>query len=175
MTDISISLLIQSLGVLGVIGSLIFVGIEVKQNSVAVRAASNSTVAEAFRELNLVMASNTDLARALAAAGQDPTTLSLQDRVIVLAFWRALFHVWSNGHRQHLNGTLDPALWESVVQEMSVYGGKAGTDHIDQMDGRRRMARWAWESERFVYNPDFQAFFDDLLGIERKPGDSLTP
>lgn len=97
--------------------------------------------------------------------------MSLADNVTVLAFWRALFHVWSNAHRQHLNGTLDPALWESVFQEMSVYAGKVEdgriTDHIEHMDGRRRMARWAWESERFVFNPDFQAYFDGLLGIER--------
>jgi len=63
------SLLVQSLGVLGVIGSLIFVGIEVKQNSVAVRSASDSEFADAFQELNLVMASNESLAKVLGRDG----------------------------------------------------------------------------------------------------------
>jgi hypothetical protein len=122
MSEATVTLLIQIIGVLGVIGSLIFVGIQVRQNSVAVRAASNSTVAEAFRELNLVMASNKDLARVLATSQQDPTALDLTDKVVVFALWRAVFHCWSNAHRQHLNGTLDPALWQSVAQEISVIG-----------------------------------------------------
>jgi len=53
------------------------------------------------------------------AAGDDPAALSDEDKVSALAFFRALFHIWSNAHRQHLSGPLDPRLWAAAVQEMS--------------------------------------------------------
>jgi len=27
--------------------------------------------------------------------------------------------------------------------------------------------RWAWESERFIFNPDFQDFIDGILGLSQ--------
>ena len=86
----------------------------------------------------------------------------------MLAMWRAVFHIWSNVHRQHLNGTLDPALYDAVVQEISMHAGKArGTETVDDAERRARQMKWAWESERFIFNLDFQIFVDGILGIER--------
>jgi hypothetical protein len=51
-------------GRLGVVGSLLFVGVQVRQNSIATQAATNAAVADGFREFNMMMASSPDLARA---------------------------------------------------------------------------------------------------------------
>ena len=159
---------IQAVGLFALIASLIFVGIEVKQNSIATRSATNAAVKDAFREFNSVIASSAELAQAIAANAENPNNAPPSDRVQMLAMWRALFHIWSNVHRQHLNGTLDPALYDAVVQEISMYAGNArGTETVDDAERRARHMRWAWESERFIFNSGFQLFVDGILGIQR--------
>lgn len=49
---------VQVVGIFALVASLIFVAIEVRQNSIATRSATNAAVKDAFRELNLVIASS---------------------------------------------------------------------------------------------------------------------
>ena len=145
----------EVIGLVGIVGSLVFVGLEVRQNSVATRASTNAAVADAFLELNLVLASSPELARAMVASA-NPEELSPEESVMALGFWRALFHTWSNGHRQWTNETLDQVMYESIISEISTYVRNNG--------GTGRAMRWAWESERFVFNSEFQLFVDELIG-----------
>jgi hypothetical protein len=161
---------VETVGLFAVICSLLFVGMELRQNSVATMAQTNSNVAESFIELNLAMATNAELARAMTSYDDDPATASPADQVQILGLWRALFHTWSNAHRQHLSGTLDPAIYASIVQEISTYanaGAGAQVNNIKDLGRRKRMMHWAWENERFIFNPDFQVFVDGILGVER--------
>jgi len=156
--------LAEVVGVLGVMGSLIFVGLEVRQNSVATRASNNATVADAYRQTNTMIASSPDLARAMVAVGEDPDLASAADRILVLGLWRAVFHTWSNVHRQWVSDTLDQVLYESFVEEVSSYSSKTGMDDsIDQVDRRTRTMLWAWESEKFVFNSEFRNFVDTIV------------
>ena len=157
---------IESIGIVGVIGSLIFVGLQVHQNTIATKAANNSAVADGFRELNLAIAASSALGDALVATEEDPEAATPQARMLALALWRAAFHNWSNAYRQHLNGTLDPELWASIVQEISAYSAIPPTSEHDTPVSRGRAGRWAWESERFLYSPDFRKFVDDTLGLK---------
>ncbi len=92
----------------------------------------------------------------------DPEKLSPEERILVLGMWRAIFHTWSNGHRQWTNETLDHVLYESIVSEISTYSHNQD-ESIEDIDGRSRAMRWAWESERFVFNIEFQRFVDELI------------
>ena len=46
----------ELIGLFGVMASLIFVGLEIRQNAAATRAATAQEVTSAFRDLNLAMA-----------------------------------------------------------------------------------------------------------------------
>ena len=154
----------ELVGLLGVIASLVFVGVEIRQSSIATRAATDAAVADGFRELNLVLASSPDLAAAFTAGADNPAEAPAEAQTMMLGLYRALFHIWSNGHRQHLNGTIDPAIFQAIGQEISTYAGDvSGEAEVNDIDRRRRNVRWAWDSERFIFNPDFQAFVDSVL------------
>jgi hypothetical protein len=159
---------VEAIGIIGVIGSLVFVGGELRQNAIATRAAMNSDVSVAFVDLNLMLASSPELARAFAEHADDPAAAPRDAQIQMLGSWRALFHIWSNAHRQHLNGTLDPAIYESVIQEISTYAVGAMESHNNaDLVRRRALMNWAWQNERFIYNPEFQDFVDRLLGSTR--------
>jgi len=139
----------EAIALIGIIGSLVFVGTEVRQSAIATRAATDASIADAFREVNLAMATSPDLARAMTNYGEDPDSASAADQVQILGLWRSLFHVWSNAHRQQLNGTIDPAILQSIVQEISVYAEASPADTMTADLARRgRVMRWAWAKER---------------------------
>lgn len=159
----------EVLGLVGVMGSLIFVGLEVRQSAIATRAAADATIANSFLQVNLAMATTPSLDRALTAWHGSPDSATAADQVQILGLYRGLIHVWSNAHQQYLNGTIDPALHQSIVQEISAYA-KASSALGDSADLARRgvLLRWTWSRERFLFNPDFQAFLDSLLKPARR-------
>jgi len=159
---------VEAVGIVGVIGSLIFVGGELRQNAIATRAATNAEVSVAFVELNLMLASSPDLARAFAEHADDPAAAPREAQILMIGSWRALFHIWSNAHRQHMNGTLDPAIYDSVVKEISTYAvGAMETHNNPDLVRRQALMNWAWQNERFIYNQEFQDFVDGILGSPR--------
>ena len=158
----------EMVGIVAIVASLIFVGGELRQNAIATRAAMNAEIADTFVDLNLVVASSPELTQRLADFADNPAAAPREAQIQMLAIWRAVFHTWSNVHRQHLNGTIDPAIYESVVQEVSTYAAAAAkTNKNADIVRRQALMRWAWESERFIFNPDFQVFVDGILRLSR--------
>lgn len=162
--------IVEVIGIIGIVGSLIFVGVEIRQNSVATKAATDAAIADALRELSLAQATSPALASAFAAHAADPASAPADAQVLMQGFWRALFHVWSNVHRQHANGTVDPAIYDSVVREISSYArSPTASEPLSEVEVRGRLMSWAWSSERFLFTTDFQAFVDGLLASSRPP------
>ena len=81
----------------------------------------------------------------------NPDSASVVEQAQIKAFFRALFHIWSNTYYQNLNGTIDPQIFEGMVSEVSTYA-RAGS----------RSVFWAWESERFIYPAAFRSFMDSI-------------
>jgi hypothetical protein len=155
----------EIIGLVGVMGSLIFVGLEVRQSAIATRAAADATIANSFLQVNQAMATTPSLDRALTAWHGTPDSASEADQVQILGLYRGLVHVWSNAHQQHLNGTIDPALYQSIVQEVSAYARPSSVlGDSAELERRGVLLRWTWSRERFLFNPDFQAFVDSMLG-----------
>ena len=163
MKKISPQQYVEAIGLICVIGSLIFVGLEQRQNTIAIRAATNSSFATSFQDLNLLVASSPSLAKALAQLSGNLDEISQEDRIQALGLYRALFHIWSNAHRQYLNSTLDPSLYDGVIQEISTYSKKTPNTKVLDSDRRHLAIKWAWESEKFIYNPEFQHLMDSIL------------
>ena len=113
----------------------------------------------------------------LGALGEFVSSIAVVLTLAYLAFQtrlnsistRGLFHLWSNAHRQHLNGTLDAAIYKGIVQEVSAYaeGSRDEVAKNEELARRGKPMRWAWEFERYLFNPEFQLFVDEHLGIER--------
>ncbi|MCC7095700.1 MAG: hypothetical protein IT472_00760 [Thermomonas sp.] len=114
--------------------------------------------------MNLALATDPVLACVFATQTDNPATASASDREQMLGYWRGLFQIWSNVHRQHLNGTVDPMIYASVEREIRSYAGQfsvgAATNRIE---ARRRLMFWAWQSEKFQFSEDFSTFVDGLI------------
>lgn len=143
----------EAVGVIGVIASLVFVGVEIRQNAEATRSAMAQQLTDGWLQWNLTMVDSD----AWAAVGrlyelEDLSEASFEDRSVAGSLMRAVFQNWSNLHYHYLNGNLDQTLWDSVVRDITVG---------NSMDWLRLRA-WAWEQNRHVYHESFQRLFDSL-------------
>ncbi len=160
---------LEVVGALGVIGSLVFVGLELRESSRATRAATDAEIAAQFVDINISIYTSDQLAADFVTAGEagHPSLAPAESRTRMLAFYRALFHIWSNTHRQYLNGTVNPLLFQGVQQELTQYAVPESPDVPAEENEVRRNMAWAWESQRFIYNPVFQNLVDSTIAALR--------
>ena len=80
--------IIEIIGIVSVVGSLIFVGIEIKQNTSAVRGATQQAVSSQVSEIYRIIAENQRMASLLNQAfkGNSKSDLSESDYVSFWAF-----------------------------------------------------------------------------------------
>jgi hypothetical protein len=74
----------------GVIASLIFVGVQIHQNTATLRAASYQALADQAMDLNLTVAANPELAQGYARFRGDSAATDQQTRSLVMAYVRAV-------------------------------------------------------------------------------------
>jgi len=126
----------EFVGAVGVVVSLVYLGLQLRQNTSSVRASSfNSMIQNSIRLLEHTFA-DSEFAALLARAERDPADLSLEERVRWDAYMTAVFRHFGNLVYQNRVGALDAQMWESYRQDLK--------EHL-------RSPHWAaWFRERQV-------------------------
>ncbi len=151
----------QTIAAIAVIISLIFIVIEVRQNTNAVKLNTLHDVKETIREVNLIWAENGDLAEIMYQGFQDLDNLSGAKKVRFYTSSHNLFLGYENLYHQKLDGALDPKHWSGMSQHM-----------IDSLSvpGLRG---W-WEDRKHWFTMDFQNFIDnEVIPIPPHPSYKL--
>ena len=109
--------LIEIFGLISVIGSLIFVGVEISQNTQAVRGATHQAVFDQVSEYYLTLASEKELADLAAGALSNNikrNELSMGDRLrtdmVIMTGIRRVENIFM----QHKNGILDDDAFKMI-------------------------------------------------------------
>ncbi len=149
----------QVLGGIGVIASLIYVAIQIRNNARAVRAATFLQISHTQTSALYNMASNIDLAELIVRGGNDFAALKGLDQA------RFRFHAMfvltfnQNAYFQHKIGTLTSSDWDSFSGDLVSY--------LDM-----RGAREAWPTYRKRFNAEFQTYVNQL--VERIENEKST-
>ena len=139
----------EIIGLLSVIGSLIFVGIEINQNTAAVRGATQQEVSSQISEFYKIGIENERMAYiTYQAMNGDITKDDLNDtdyqRFLFLSMMG--FRRVENVYLQYKNGFLDKVAFDRIG--MSFY--------------RTNLVREIWEERREAFDPEFAEFFEEL-------------
>ena len=136
-------------GVLGVIGSLVFVGVEVRQNTAEIRGSTHQSVSEQINELYLTIAEDERLSKLVSEMMENSNlrkTLSSADQIsldfVVLTGLRRI----ENIYLQYLDGILSNDAFDRIG--MSFY--------------RIQYAKETWEKYKGGFDSDFVTFFETL-------------
>lgn len=137
-------------GAIAVLLGLIFVGMELKQNTEAVQAATLQSMTDASQEYLLLLASDADLNRIWRTARQDPDALTEGEASQYFVLIRAQWLRFQNSYLQWQRGSMsddDWALYENFVCNMS-----AST----MAESRRR----TWSDHKEALTPQFVEFVE---------------
>lgn len=154
----------EIIGATAVVVSLVYLAIQIRQNTNASKAATVQDMTNKWVQINLWSAESPD--RVVDLTAMEPGT---KEFLQGLAFYRALFHQWSNNLYQYRTGVLDVDSFKPTENEIRhiIHRTKAGPTF-----------KVAWNFARHIYNKDFQQFFEAILQekheqIDAKQGDEV--
>lgn len=140
----------ETLTGLGVVLSLIFVALEIRANTEAVRGATIQGIADQYLEITLSSMETPEVRSgwAKAAAGRSDE-LTLDEEIALNWYYNGILRIAENRFRQV----------ELSIIELEVISGGAP-------EFRSPFFRTYWEARRAQYSPDFAAHVDrDLLPL----------
>ena len=134
-------------GLIGVIGSLVFVGVEVRQNTAEIRGSTHQSVSEQVNELYLTIAEDERLSKLVSEMMENSNlrkNLNPSDQIsldfVVLTGLRRI----ENIYLQYLDGILSDSAFDRIG--MSFY--------------RIQYAKETWEKYKGGFDSDFVTFFE---------------
>ena len=151
MRKLDVGQLAAILANVGVIASLVFVGVQVRQEAAATRAATILQLKDSWVQLNLAEATSLDLSEAFESAetkGWDGA--SAVEKRLVAGHFRTLFHNWSNAYYQYENGTLDENQWKAYAREA-------------QTAARSPLIQQVWSEWNYVYDDRFRGLMNGFI------------
>jgi len=154
VTLTEISEISQTLGAAAVMGSLIFVGFQIRQNTQATRAASHHAVSEALNRLNLLWARNSEVTRIWLAGVSDRQALTSEEQWRFDATLRAYLHVCETMYTQAGLGAGHSGI---------VMAEENGIKTVFSSQGVRQ---W-WAQNPFGFSREFRDYIERLISPAR--------
>lgn len=110
---------LQVVGLFGVIGSLIFVGLQMKQDREIALSAAFQTRTQISQDLESSFRSNAALVRAVAKVNDEGLAAAMPEEKLLLdSYINSVFDLYENLYFQHQNGFLDQEHWEKVERQI---------------------------------------------------------
>lgn len=149
MTLEELAYISQIVGVAAVFASLIFVGVQVRQNTAVTRAALHQSFTAAMNHLNATMAQSPDLSRIWLTGAKDRMALNETERWQFDMLCLSYFHVFDTMHYQTRSGVGETKLLKAEEN---------GLRTLISLPGIRS---W-WEENPYGYSAEFRAYAESL-------------
>ena len=143
----------EILGAAGVIGSLVFVGWQLLQNTHALRTATSHSHMEIYTSLSVRIAENRELATLWSLGLTDLSSLDDVDRIRFISFASSAFRYYETSYVQHSKGNLDDELWYNVEKQLR------------DMTTAPGIRSW-WELRRHWHSARFGSLVDSLIASD---------
>lgn len=142
--------ILQILGGIGVIASIIFAGLQIRRNTIALRAAANHNISLSFINMWTELGRNADLTDLVLRCGEDFDGMTRVEKARSRFQFMAFMRIYENAYLQHVLGILKDADWQAIV------GGLRNV--LDRPDIPKI---WALVCGRS--SADFRAFVDTMI------------
>lgn len=156
MTLETLYYLSQIVAVIAIFASLIFVGLQVRQNTKALKATSHHAITDSFNAINNMIANDPAVARRwqLGLAGAEE--LNEYERASVAFTMLGYMRIFETLYYQYNNGTLDKKLFDAELKTLKW----TFTDNPGVL-------AW-WANNPISLSDDFRAFIDGLIRDAQK-------
>lgn len=146
----SVQEILQIFGGIGVIASIVFAGLQIRRNTIAMRAAANHNISLTFINMWLDLAINAEFTELALRGGEEFHSMTRIEKVRVRFQFMVFMRIYENAYFQHKLGILKDADWEAIIGDMRSFCTRPKVPDI-----------WALVSNRS--GADFRGFVDKLL------------
>jgi len=113
MTLEAIYFLTQIIAALAIIGSLVFVGLQIRANTREHRVNTYNMRSERWSAINNILSSNSDLREILVKGGKSYDGLTTAEKIAFAAFWQQYCSYIIDVATQHELGAIDDVIWKN--------------------------------------------------------------
>jgi len=140
----------EALGGIAVLVSLVYLALQIRQNTRTVRSTAFQQVVDSFSEISLAISQDRDLTELFVRANAGLTSLDqieqMRFRLVLLSFFRRAASVFFHSQQ----GTLQMDSWVGIRESLKAILLSSG-------------AREFWEQDAGVFDPRFRAFVQSEL------------
>ncbi|MBW2241516.1 MAG: hypothetical protein JRH01_05975 [Deltaproteobacteria bacterium] len=137
----------EFLAAIATLVTLVYLALQIRQNTRATRSASHHAITEALNQSNRLVTGDPDVARIWVAGKADRGALSDEDRERFDLHMLAYFHVFDTLHYQVRTGAGDRELL--LAEEKSFA-------HLFSHPG---VSEW-WEANPYAFSPEFRSYME---------------
>ena len=159
MTLETLYYLSQIVAVVGIFASLIFVGLQVRQNTKAIRATSHHAITDSFNAINNLILSDPKVARIMRLTMAGSEEMDEDERVSANYMLLANMRIFETLYYQYKNGTLDKKLFDAELKSLK---------WVVTLPG---FLAW-WPVNPISLSDEFRAFIDGLIRDAQKDTDT---
>jgi len=146
----------EMVSVVAVVVSLIYVGIQVRQNTQAVKNNTLQNISESQLNVYGLLAAHGDLAEICFQSATGRGSDQGSEKFRYTAWMHTAIRSLENAFYQHREGALDDRNWRALCRQ---YGPNLHTGHNAKY----------WEERSFMYSDDFKEFVDNELLRSQMP------
>ena len=151
MTLEAIYYISQIVAVIAIFASLIFVGLQIRQNTKAIKATSHHAVTDSFNAINNLIVSDPKVARLWRLGMAGAEGLDDDERVSFSFMALGYMRIFETLYYQYSNGTLDKKLFDEELKTLKWT--------VSENPG---FLAW-WAVNPISLSPEFRAFIDGLI------------
>ncbi len=140
----------QTLAVLAVLASLVFVGLQVKQNTKALKATSHHAITDSFNHLNAILGTDPKAARIWRLGHMGLDNLGDDEQVSFAYLCIGYTRVFETLYFQNKNGTMDASLFETENRSLRWAMGNPG------------FREW-WTTNPISFSDEYRQFIETLM------------
>jgi hypothetical protein len=146
----------QIIGAISVVASLVFVGLQIRQNTRSQRVVAVNSLTAAAVAINVPGMESPSFGEALSQAMQDWTKATREQRIVAHYFLFSFFKLAESAWYQRQVHALDAAQWAGWERLLLAFY------HCEGVKGG-----W-WRHRGDVYSPEFQGYLASTLGESAK-------
>jgi len=140
----------EIVGAVMVLVTLVYLSIQIRNNTKEVQSENVHRVTDSFNQLNLLVASDERLAELWHRGMANYDDLSDTERASFGFIQLAAFRIYDSLYYQIQRGTGDEQQWKGELNTINWFFSSPG-------------ARTWWRLQQFAFSPDFQRFIDEIV------------
>lgn len=137
----------EMVGGVAIIFSLIYVGVQIRQNTNTLRLSTAHNAAVDLSDIYLIPATHGDFADIFYRGLQDLDSLQGAEMVRFYGFFHKYFRSWEDAYYQFTHGALEAGPFAGITSQMLALAAMPGV-------------RKYWRDRRSWYTPKFQDYVD---------------